>query len=51
MRLKVTILNMHKCFSQVGNRRINQKTTDNNCNDKRSGKIQTHIKSYNDDDV
>lgn len=43
---------MHKYFSQVGNRRINQKKKpDNNCNNKRFGKNQTHIKSYIDDDV
>lgn len=42
---------MHKYFSQVGNRRINQKKPDNKCNNKRFGKNQTHIKSYNDDDV
>lgn len=44
---------MHKHFSKVGNRRINQKKNqpDNNCNNKRFGKNETHIKSYNDDDV
>lgn len=43
---------MHKHFSQVVNRRINKKKQpENNCNIKRFGKNQMHIKSYNDDDV
>lgn len=43
---------MHKHVSQEGNRRINKKKQpENNCNNKRFGKNQTHIKSYTDKDV